>query len=167
MSLKIVSTSILDQLAGVVAQLSDEEYARPLPVLSGNTIGRHVRHVLEFYELLVESTRTQRLDYDRRQRDPRLEMDTEEVLRRIALLNQAVQQLDLPRSLSLTANLSEGGTGCLAIPTTVARELLYNTEHAIHHMALIQVALRNTFPGIVLPPHFGVAASTVRHQSQQ
>jgi hypothetical protein len=47
----------------------------------------------------------------------------------------------------------------------VARELLYNLEHAIHHMALIQVAVRQAFPALTLPAHFGVAYSTVQHQA--
>ena len=42
---------------------------------------------------------------------------------------------------------------------------LTNVEHAIHHMALIQVAVKNAFGHIELPPHFGVAYSTVQHQS--
>ncbi len=53
----------------------------------------------------------------------------------------------------------------MLIPSSVARELLYNIEHAVHHMALIQVAVTNAFPSIELPPHFGVAYSTVQHQS--
>jgi hypothetical protein len=37
-------------------------------------------------------------------------------------------------------------------------------EHAIHHMALIRVGLEEQgIPDI--PPHFGVAPSTVRHQA--
>ncbi len=59
MCLKSASTDMLVQLTEVIGQLTDADYARPLPVLSGNTIGKHVRHILECYELLVTSAETE------------------------------------------------------------------------------------------------------------
>lgn len=174
MSLKSASTDILMQLAEVIGQLTEAEYARPLSVLSGNTIGKHVRHLLEFYELLVNSAHmsqrssarrsTALLNYDRRPRDLRLEVDTDEALRRIGAVDRAIHQLDLNLCLYLEADLSVMGTETIQIPSSFARELLYNVEHAVHHMALIQVAVVSDFPRLALPPHFGIAYSTVQHQ---
>jgi len=164
MSLKSASTDILMQLAGVVGQLSNADYAHPLPVLSGNTIGKHVRHIVEFYELLVNSRPTGNLNYDRRQRDLRLETDTNETLRRIGSVDRAIQQLDLSETLSLEADVSVMGTQQVVIPSSFARELLYNIEHAVHHLALIQVGVQHNFPQIDMPPNFGVAYST-QHQA--
>lgn len=170
MSLKSASTDILMQLAEVIGQLEDATYAQPLDVLSGNTIGKHVRHILEFYELLVGSVPTgqrsvARLNYDRRQRDLRLEVDTDEALRRIGAVDRAVHRLDLNSPLQLDADLSEVAAEPVQIPSSFARELLYNVEHAIHHMALIQVAVRATFPEVILPANFGVAYSTIQYQA--
>ncbi|QHV99793.1 DinB family protein [Spirosoma endbachense] len=165
MSLKSASTDILMQLAEVIGQLTDHDYARPLAVLSGNTIGKHVRHILEFYELLVTSVQTGQLNYDRRHRDLLLEVDTDEALRRIGTIDRAIHRIDLNQSIGLEADLSVKGTENLQIPSSFARELLYNIEHAIHHMALVQIAVQNAFPAVELPEHFGVAYSTVKHQS--
>lgn len=165
MCLKSASTDIMRQLADVIGQLTDHDYARPLSVLSGNTIGKHVRHILEFYELLVNSARTGLLNYDQRQRDLRLEVNPDEAIRRIGSIDRSVQRLDLNQYLRLEADLSVAGAETIQIPSSFARELLYNVEHAIHHMALIQVAVMNAFPDVDLPPHFGVAYSTVQHQS--
>lgn len=163
MSLKSASTDILMQLADVIGQLPDQAYARPLPVLSGNTIGKHVRHILEFYELLVNSTETGQLNYDRRQRDLQLEVSTDEALRRIGAVDRLIHRIDLNLPLDLEADLSVSGDETMLIPSSFARELLYNIEHAIHHMALIQVAVRSAFPTVDLPLNFGVAYSTVQH----
>ncbi|WP_375444536.1 DinB family protein [uncultured Fibrella sp.] len=163
MSLKSASTDILMQLADVIGQLPDREYAHPLPVLTGNTIGKHVRHILEFYELLVNSIQTGHLNYDRRQRDLRLEISTDEALRRIGAVDRLIHRIDLNLPLDLEADLSVSGDETMLIPSSFARELLYNIEHAIHHMALIQVAIRSAFPTVNLPPNFGVAYSTVQH----
>ncbi|MGA0556872.1 DinB family protein [Larkinella sp. VNQ87] len=167
MSLKSASTDILMQLADAIGQLTNEAYARPLAVLSGNTVGKHVRHILEFYELLIDCAPTGRLNYDHRKRDLRLEVDTHEALRRIGALDRAVHLLDLSRPLALQAELSVVAEKPVQIPSTFARELLYNIEHAIHHMALIQVAVRTSFPQVVLPPQFGVAYSTLQYQSHE
>lgn len=171
MSLKSASSDILLQLADVIGQLTDANYACSLDVLSGNTIGKHVRHILEFYELLVNSAETGQLNYDRRQRDLRLEVATDEALRRIGILDRAIHRLDLNQLLWLDADwpasgLTVVGPGALQIPSSFARELLYNIEHAIHHMVMIQIAVRSNFPNVTLPPHFGVAYSTIQHQAQ-
>lgn len=156
---------MLMQLADVIGQLTDRDYARPLPLLSGNTIGRHVRHILEFYELLANSAQTGQLNYDRRQRDLSLEVSTDEALRRLGHIGRVIHRLDLNQPLQLAADLSAASDETMLISSSFARELLYNVEHAIHHMALIQVAVQHTFPAVELPPHFGVAYSTVQHQS--
>jgi len=46
------------------------------------------------------------------------------------------------------------------------RELQYNIEHAIHHMAIIKIAIGACFTEVELPANFGVAYSTVRYQKQ-
>ncbi len=50
------------------------------------------------------------------------------------------------------------------MPSSFHREVAYNIEHAIHHMALLKVAVNQTLHYIQLPENFGVASSTVRYQ---
>ncbi|OIN57499.1 DinB family protein [Arsenicibacter rosenii] len=164
MSIKSSSSDIFRQLTGLLHQLSNSEYAQPLVVLSGNTIGKHVRHILEFFDILVVGAQTGAINYDTRQRDMRLETDIAEALERMYLLDRSIHRMNLYHPLTLEGDLSADGGNQIQIPSTFARELLYNIEHAIHHMALIQVAVKDSFYHIVLPPHFGVAYSTVHHQ---
>ncbi len=166
MTLKFTNTDVLLQLVEVIGQMTDADYARPVAVLSGNTVGKHVRHILEFYELLVGSLQTGRLNYDHRKRDLRLETDTDEAIRRIDSLDRTIHRLDLNQPIQLEAALSVDSDEVVQILSSFARELHHNIEHAIHHMALIQVAIRDSFPGIELPMHFGVAYSTVQYQAQ-
>ena len=46
--------------------------------------------------------------------------------------------------------------------SSLGRELVYAIAHGIHHYALISVMAR--LLNAELPPHFGVAPSTVAHQ---
>ncbi len=164
MSIKSSSSDIFRQLNGLLRQLSNSEYAQPLVVLSGNTIGKHVRHILEFFDILVTGAQAGAVNYDMRRRDLCLETDIGEALHRMSLLDRAIFHMDLYHPLTLEGDLSADGGNPIVIPSTFARELLYNIEHAIHHMALIQVAVQDSFCHIALPPHFGVAYSTVQHQ---
>jgi hypothetical protein len=52
-----------------------------------------------------------------------------------------------------------------SMETSVFRELTYNIEHAVHHMAMIKIGLRDVAPYVVLPPDFGIAMSTLRHKA--
>ncbi|MBD0259917.1 MAG: hypothetical protein ICV83_29710, partial [Cytophagales bacterium] len=63
----------LDQLVTVLGTMRAEDYHTPLPVLSGGTIGRHVRHLVEFYQCLFAGLVTGTVDYDARTRNQVLE----------------------------------------------------------------------------------------------
>ena len=56
--MKLIATgnAILNQLMQLSQQLSDSEYSAELGLLHGNSIGKHVRHVLEFFDILVVLT---------------------------------------------------------------------------------------------------------------
>jgi len=46
--------------------------------------------------------------------------------------------------------------------TGLEGELVYNIEHAIHHMAIIRIAVEKELPSIKLDKYFGLACSTIR-----
>jgi len=48
--------------------------------------------------------------------------------------------------------------------TNYYREVAYNLEHTIHHMALIKVGIREV-SDMEIPENFGVASSTIKFRS--
>lgn len=162
--LKSASAQILAQLADLMGRISPEEYAKPLPVLSGNTIGKHVRHVIEFYQALFIHQNNGSINYDKRPRDLVLETNPLKVSETIAQIIEQSDKAHQDVHLILEACFISSGQDLVEISSNLSRELAYNIEHAIHHMAIVQIAVRNSFPNIQLPSDFGIAVSTLKHR---
>lgn len=164
MKLQDVSIEILDQLSEMTEQFSQEEYTRPLDLLSANSVGRHLRHILEFYDLAVRANSTGKLNYDKRERDLSLENDPKQAVAKMKELIVLMRVLNDDMVLKLEASYSADERNDVKITTTFYRELLYNVEHAVHHMAIMAIAVKVDFRHISLAPNFGIAYSTVKYQ---
>jgi uncharacterized damage-inducible protein DinB len=160
--LRLTNQHILSQLADLLEEMSDEAYTTALPLLHGSSVGQHVRHTVEFYDCLLQQSVQGYVNYDARQRDYRLEnslpfvrLSVEELVAKMAFINT-----DLP----LQHHTTFGGELPQPVPTSLARELVYLAEHAIHHFAIIKIALREAFPEIPVSDQFGVAFSTLKYR---
>lgn len=161
MNLKDASVNVLDQLKKVLIQLSDEDYCRSIPFLEA-TIGQHVRHILEFYICLFQGLETGSINYDHRRRDKRIESNIQYALGQLDALKSKIEdQTDNP-DLLLNLKYGEISNKDIVLGTSYNRELAYNIEHTIHHMAIIKQAFREIGNYVELPENFGIASSTIR-----
>jgi uncharacterized damage-inducible protein DinB len=156
------SLEILDQLECLLKQLNAEQYANHLPVLSKNSVGKHVRHLIEFWQCQLQGMTEGIIDYDARERNVLLETDLSFVSRQLKQLKSAIGTLVADRELYL--QISYGSNDSVRVSTTLFRELAYNIEHTIHHLAIIRIAVGQSFPEVILPPHLGLAYSTAKFQ---
>lgn len=163
MQLAKATFEILSQLINLLEQMRDEEYVQPLEVISQNTIGKHVRHIVEFYEEMLKGIDTGTINYDARSRNLELETDKKLVIYTLNNINSKLFTSFLDKSLKLACafDLNEE---IQLIDTTLKREIAYNIEHTIHHFAIIKIAINTNFEDISLPDNFGVAYSTIKHQ---
>ncbi|MES2734319.1 MAG: DinB family protein [Bacteroidota bacterium] len=158
------SQEVLVQLVGLLAQLSPTQYAAPLGLLSKNSIGNHVRHIIEFWECQLKGIAAGVINYDARERNLMLETDPAFVRTILENLTYSIDKLEGDQEILLQVCYQHEAESSF-VKTTVYRELAYNIEHTIHHLAIIKIAVLQMYPAVVLPPHFGVAHSTVRHRS--
>jgi len=164
MSLVLASKDILNQLKGVIEQLKEQDFSKSIPVLNNSTIGQHCRHTLEFYTCLKNSLDSGVINYDKRDHDKVIETDK---LLSIALIDELKTFLESCKdnvSLKLESCYSIEGNEVDVVDSNLNRELAYNIEHAIHHMAIIKIGLKSIAPYVEIPEHFGVAVSTVKYQ---
>jgi hypothetical protein len=151
------------QLTGSLAQLSTSEYTRQSTILFNASIGQHTRHIIELFFCLEEGYRSGVVNYEKRKRDLAIETSRELA---IELLKGIYQRLDRP-NIGLMLETADPGDPAITgiIPTNYYREVAYNLEHTVHHMALIRVGI-NEVSSVVLPDQFGVAYSTIKHRQQ-
>ncbi len=157
------AVSLLIDLKQVLADIDSSHYSLPTPQLSNASVGQHTRHIIEFFQCLIDQTQDGIINYGLRKRD--LEME-EQKTAAIEAINQVILNLNrISGNTSLILEINEDET--YTIPTNTKRELFYNIEHAIHHMAMIKIGLKIISPGVALPENFGVAPSTVRFRMKR
>jgi hypothetical protein len=163
MQLQQAVNNVFVQLAATLQQLTESEYAQQCKTLRNNTIGQHVRHIIELFQCLEKGYDDGTVNYEKRKRDVLIENDKKTAEK---LLNEIYAGLDKPnKELMLEACYDDISNEQLTLTTNYYREIAYNLEHTIHHMALIRTGISEV-SNISVPENFGVAASTIKHRKQ-
>jgi hypothetical protein len=163
MLLKQPIQHVFVQLSESLRQLTDSEYKQPSSILFNATIGQHIRHIIELFTCLEQGYDAGIVNYEKRKRDYRIETEREFA---IALLKDVYIKLDKPnKTMILEAEDYTDTMETVAIPSNYYREIAYNLEHTIHHMALVRVGI-NEVSSVELPEDFGVAYSTIKYRQQ-
>ena len=158
---------LLKQLDYIIDQCKDSDFSRPLSELSGSTFGQHVRHTLEFFICLYDARNDKRINYDNRKHDNLIETDKKLAQSVVSSICTFLTNNTEDFEIAFEANYTEQEGNDQSMKSSFYRELAYNIEHAIHHMALMKIAINQSLQYIQLPKHFGVASSTVRYRSEQ
>ena len=150
------------QLQNVIEHLTTHQYSAPASLIFDASIGQHIRHIIELYQILELGYKDGVVNYENRKRNHQIETQKELAIQSLqalfVIINKPNKKLLLQTESGLDANEST------ALETNYYRELVYNIEHTVHHMALIRVAIKEV-SSIQLPQEFGIAFATLRHRS--
>lgn len=163
MQLQQAVNTIFVQLAGSLSQLSPPQYSQSCATLFNNTIGQHVRHIIELFQCLENGYESGTVNYEKRKRNTFIETDKDLAGRLLLDIHRGLNKPN--KTLILEASYDEHNTDSITIETNYFREIAYNLEHTIHHMALIRVGITE-ITNIQLPDDFGVASSTIKYRKQ-
>jgi len=163
MNLSEACSNILSQLTDLVDQIEEGDFVKPAETLSNSTIGQHLRHTLEFFMCFENGFDQGLINYDKRAHDKLVESDKFLALAAIGRIVDFVNNLN-DKPLKLEVGYDLDNETFLTIETTATRELVYNIEHAVHHMAIMKIGVREIASYIKLAPDFGIAASTIRYK---
>ena len=164
--MKNVAKENLEQLHDLLQKIPVSAYTGKPEVLYGASIGQHIRHILEFYLLMISGSIEGVISYDKRQRDLRIENEREYA---ITIIRKIIKNLDLLREedpVLFEGDFTSDSSCNNSIVSSVGRELAYCIEHSIHHQALIKAGLIGMGKHALTDEHFGVAYSTIRYRDQ-
>jgi hypothetical protein len=130
----------------------------------GDTVGPHLRHVIEHYEALLMPARPGVADYDSRARDRNVERLPAVARQRLLALQlrlRAKTGADLQAQLQVLGLGGLAGEFAYAVGSTLGRELAFVASHAVHHNALLRDHCQRQ--GIAVDAAFGIASATAAH----
>ncbi len=161
MVIKKAIAEVFGQLKNALSHLSDEQYSSCGRTLSQASIGQHVRHIIEMFICAEDGYTSGIIQYENRKRDIKIETDKNFAA---SLLDRILERMEKPnKAIKLENVYSMVADEIIRLDSNYYRELAYNLEHAIHHMALIKIGIEaiSDWP---IPEGFGVAYSTLQYR---
>ncbi len=154
---------VFHQLSDSLHQITQDQYNYKCVQLMGNTVGQHVRHIIEMFQCLEVGYQSGEVDYEKRKRDIHIETDKYHALSLLEEIDRKISREN--KLLQLLTYYDDVQTQPDKINTNYFREIAYNLEHTIHHMALIRIGL-NEMGNISIDESYGVATSTLKYREQ-
>ena len=155
----------LGELKSLIGFIDDLDFLKSDEILSGSTIGQHIRHIIEFYQCIVNESSSGKIHYDGRKRDCRIEIDKNFAKKTIDKVISGMHKTRLEQPIIVQASLMNIESGIIELNSSFGRELAYAMDHMIHHLAILKISLRSR--GYELDENFGVAPSTVRYREEK
>lgn len=161
MQLQPAVKNVFVQLSESLQHLSDEQFVTPSKTLFNATIGQHVRHIIELFLCLEKGYESGTVNYEKRKRDLAIETDKDFARELLQKIYGSIEKRN--KALWLESNYDEHSEAGITVATNYYREIIYNLEHTVHHMALIRVGI-NEVSALVVADDFGVASSTIKYR---
>jgi len=136
----IEATSInLSKSKVLLTQLTDSQLTDTSISPYYSCVGSHIRHILDFYDCILNGLHTGEIDLTARQRDERVEQNCEYASLNVDRVLGELQKLD--NAGKQVTVIDDLGAGKVALPYTVAAVLAQANSHTIHHYAIVSYIL--------------------------
>lgn len=159
------SVESLKRCKVLLDKIDEVLFMKESKILERGTLGKHLRHVLEFYLCLFEGIESGTVCYENRKRDLKLESDHLYACQTIELIMGKLALLSADTPLHLKTSMTDYCEDTKSITSSVLREVMYCYDHHIHHQALMKIALQE-FGFDQIDVNFGLAPSTVKYREQ-
>ncbi|XOV80456.1 MAG: hypothetical protein ACFHVJ_05765 [Aestuariibacter sp.] len=159
--------AILDQGRNYLTNINDTHYCEVKSPLFSSSAGTHFRHVLDHYLALMHRPQGI-INYNIRHRFSKAESSTQAALVVIDDIAHWLLQLngqDLQENVQVISEIAVDEVQNAETTSTLARELVFVSSHAVHHYSIIKVI--STLQNVSLPADFGIAPATASFQRSQ
>jgi hypothetical protein len=156
--------TIVNQAIGLLDGMSVEEYQKKLPPHFPSSIGAHIRHVIDHFSALISGQEQGHINYNLRSRESQVELLPKAAIQDLTSIAQWLNEINedlLNTQLAVTSEIDNSHTQSTTCQSTLGRELVFASSHAIHHYALIRImcGMQNRS----IPEFFGYAPATITH----
>ncbi|WP_339723042.1 hypothetical protein [uncultured Paraglaciecola sp.] len=158
----------VQQAKGFLQDLTAENYQLVLKPHFISSAGTHMRHILDHYLALKEGLNQGLVNYNKRNRYASVETCPQTALlewQKVESWLKQVSQLDADMPLTVACETSISTSQNTHTQSTLARELVFVSSHAIHHFSLLAVI--NSLLGNKDEVNFGIAPVTASYIRQQ
>lgn len=157
----------LNEIKNLCEQLDPKKYSKSLEILSGSSLGQHIRHIVELYQAIPKSEFSDNINYDQRGRNLEIETNPLVAALEIQHILEFLESITQDKPLTLVGDYGMDMDATIYIKSSLFRELAYNLDHAIHHQALIKIGLNQLDLASLISSNFGIAPSTIRFRNSQ
>ena len=154
-----LNLKVLSKIKVLLGEIEEVHYQKPHPQFLDSSIGGHVRHIIDFYDLYLEGSLDGIVNFTKRKRDQRVEQDPRLAWKAVARIEEALKErlTEMDGQLSVISDSGE----CFA--SSHGRELEFLAGHTVHHNAMI-VAMCKTL-GVLVSSEMALAQSTTEYQN--
>ena len=124
-------------------------------------IGSHLRHILDFYDCILEGISFKTIDLTARKRDERMHSDCNYAYENVVRIIKKLKQLENYSMDTKVSVIDDLGIGNVEIGYTLGAVLAQANSHAIHHYAIISYIL-NKLNIEIVDESFGYNPTTPR-----
>lgn len=156
--------AVVEQAIMLLESLTDKEYQKLISPHFSSSIGAHIRHIIDHFLALQNGIEGGHINYNIRHRHNQVEQSTQAAIEALKAINLWLCDLDekiCQSSVLVTSEIDISHTKSATCNSTLERELVFVSSHAIHHYALIRImcGMQNK----VIPQFFGYAPATITH----
>jgi hypothetical protein len=159
--------AVIDQALTLLQGISETDYQKVLQPHFSGSVGAHIRHIVDHFLALKNGATTGHIDYNIRHRHNQVEQFPElaiEVLNDIKVWILSLDSSIFRKVVSVTTEIDIQHTKSATCESTVERELVFVSSHAIHHYALIRIMF--SMQNKALPDDFGYAPASITYINQ-
>lgn len=158
----------VEQAKHFLFAVSRESYEQVLTPHFASSAGAHMRHILDHYLALIDGVTEGVVNYNKRHRHSDVESCPKAALLVWEKVENWLNQLtsscvDLP--LNVICEMSVNETKNIQTSSTLGRELVFVSSHAVHHFSFMSVI--RSLQGQCTDANFGVAPSTASYLREQ
>ncbi len=142
-------------------RMDDTLYRQESNYFENGSIGKHFRHIINFYDELLDAYQSGELCYENRKRESVYEEFPKVAARRLREIIDLIPKLK-DKELKLIYDGYEDHISIIS--TTYFREIHHNLGHVTHHLAIVKIYLQQLDASFILDKDFGYAFSTIKNK---